>query len=176
MRQSGCGQPSSYVATVVKGAWDAFWVNPATVAQPGLCLRPGHSLHLKAGLFFPRSGLPQLQYHTCGSEVNRAGAFFQLWLESIAWLCTVCCRKAVVKPNFSVLPGGTTYPLLMSGAQASLWLFSFLTTLIVQESFCQFPVFSENCSTCRFIFDVFMGKGGSSISFPPLDLLSRDTF
>lgn len=73
--------------------------------------------------------------------------------------------------------GKSTYPLLMSGAQASLWTsFSFLTTLIVQESFCQFPVFSENCSTCRFIFDVFMGKGELHIFLHPLDLLSRDTF
>lgn len=41
----------------------------------------------------------------------------------------------------------------------------FLTALVVQESFCRFPGFSEDCSTYRFIFDVFVGDDGTLYSY-----------
>lgn len=52
----------------------------------------------------------------------------------------------------------------LPGAQVLTWLLPnyvwiFITVLVLQESFCQFPlVFTERSSTCRYIFDLFMRK------------------
>ena len=63
----------------------------------------------------------------------------------------------------------------------SVWTFP--TALVVLESFCQSPVvFSENCSTCRGIFDVFMGGGECHVLlchldlFPVAGLVSKETY
>ena len=43
------------------------------------------------------------------------------------------------------------------------WLFSFfIMSLVVEELFCQ-CVFSENCSTCRCLFYVFVGSRGPEV-------------
>lgn len=56
----------------------------------------------------------------------------------------------------SPLPGHRSWPNSFSSLPDYLCIF--LVALVVQVSFCQFPsVFSENCSTCRCIFDAFIG-------------------
>ena len=43
-------------------------------------------------------------------------------------------------------------------------LFNICYLLVVWESFCYFPViFSENCSICRYIFDLFMVEANSNL-------------
>lgn len=82
--------------------------------------------------------------------------------------CPVC-GSACLLPRVGVHWCNLPFPLYpLAGAGPDLiafllflpyYLCIFLTTLVVQESFCQFPAFSEGCSTCGCIFDVFVGDG-----------------
>lgn len=122
MRQSGCGQPSSYVAIRSLGCfWDASWVNPATAAQPGLCLRTRSPLHLKVK-FFPDPGRPSSSTILVAWSEQGWSILSALAGEHSMAVHSVLQESSSLSQTF-LCPawGKSTCALLMSGAQASLW-------------------------------------------------------